>query len=421
MKISIRKKSNKEKIFIVLFIILLFQAALQYSENVIISFVFNYVDEVIVGTFLLYIIVKLLYGYRLEYQDKKIAIVGGIFLIIGLGGTLSYRIQSWSISMIDMLICMKFLVGYLAVRIYWRNSTDVGFLKRDLEKIAKVITVIFFGLVMHDTFFTPIFQTGDWRMWGYSMQLCYTHPTYLAAASSVLLIILATIKKENTRKMLYLLMNSVVIFRTFRSKAIAFVFVFWLLYILIVKLKIRSKFIYGLVSLPGVIYIGYAQIQVYILTTRWSPRQIMLMDSIKLARDSFPIGMGYATFGSSMSAQNFSPLYTQLGYDQVRYEAYLNDGFWPLILGQFGFLGMVIFVLLIIYFMKIAFMLKLEIVGFQTCLALVSLNLYLLISSTSEMAYFAPFALLMFMVYAMILNQNSNSMHKEGARTEDEK
>lgn len=67
----------------------------------------------------------------------------------------------------------------------------------------------------------------------------------------------------------------------------------------------------------------------------------------------FPIGSGFATFGSDTVAKYYSKLYIKYGFSQIyglseENSQYVNDGSWGEMFGQFGFLGTVIFVLIIV-------------------------------------------------------------------------
>lgn len=75
----------------------------------------------------------------------------------------------------------------------------------------------------------------------------------------------------------------------------------------------------------------------------YSPRNIMLKDSIVLMKSRFPIGYGFASFGSPTASKYYSYLYTLLDYNSKYGMSetdgyFLSDIFWPAILGQFGFL-----------------------------------------------------------------------------------
>lgn len=423
MKFKIPLRSAKEWLFVGFVVILIFQMALQISENQYISFIFNYADEVIAAFMALCVLVRFILGYKFEFYDKEIFYLSAAFLITGLIGSVIHRYQPIEVAIIDMFTCAKFIIGYFGVRVIWDKNTNPDFIRRNLVNVARLLTIIFFVLAIHEEFFTPWFNVADERFGGISIALFYPHPTYLAASSSILLIILAVSSTKKSSNFIYMLMITCVIIFTFRSKAMGFAGVFWGLYLLSVKLKIKSKVVYAAISIPMAIYIGYDQILKYFITsTKTSARSIMLLDSIQLAKSAFPFGMGYATFGSNMSAKRYSPVYYLLGYNEIfglskEHTSYLNDGFWQIIFGQFGVIGFILFIFIIIAFFRTAFMFKPQKVGFSTYDALISLNIYLVISSTAEPAYFAPFALLYFMLFAMIVNQNKSNLEAVKIKT----
>lgn len=78
-----------------------------------------------------------------------------------------------------------------------------------------------------------------------------------------------------------------------------------------------------------------------------TPRLLLLQHSIILARDFFPLGAGAGTYGSAVAKMFYSPLYVDLGFlsfwglgeDDSRF---LSDSFWPMVLGQYGIIGLII-------------------------------------------------------------------------------
>jgi hypothetical protein len=76
------------------------------------------------------------------------------------------------------------------------------------------------------------------------------------------------------------------------------------------------------------------------------PRVALLVASIAIARDEFPLGGGIGRFGSHMSRVSYSPLYAEYGLDRTHGLRESNpravtDTFWPMILGEAGVLGLV--------------------------------------------------------------------------------
>lgn len=107
------------------------------------------------------------------------------------------------------------------------------------------------------------------------------------------------------------------------------------------------------VSLIAISLMGY-QIDHYIKPTE--ARFALTVGSVKIAKDYFPIGTGFATFGSEMSkAFDYSQVYILYGLNKIRglnidYAAYVTDNYWPMLIGQFGFIVASIF---FVYYVKL--------------------------------------------------------------------
>jgi hypothetical protein len=72
-----------------------------------------------------------------------------------------------------------------------------------------------------------------------------------------------------------------------------------------------------------------------------------------VARDYFPLGAGLGRYGSPMSRVDFSPLYAHYGLNRIwgltpEYDAYITDTFWPQILGEVGWFGVIGFAVFIV-------------------------------------------------------------------------
>jgi hypothetical protein len=79
--------------------------------------------------------------------------------------------------------------------------------------------------------------------------------------------------------------------------------------------------------------------------TNANPRLILYQTSVQLAVKEFPLGAGLGRFASPMSRVVFSPVYSEYGLDRIwgltpAYSAYINDTFWPHILGEIGTFGL---------------------------------------------------------------------------------
>ena len=120
--------------------------------------------------------------------------------------------------------------------------------------------------------------------------------------------------------------------------------------------------------------------------------------------EHFPFGTGFGSFGSSIAANYYSPIYERLGYQNnygmsSEYSGFLTDCFLPTIFAQFGFIGLVFLFLIICYFLLISIR-KLKInrdAGFAMLMTIV----YLLITSVAESSFFNPTAFLFFILFAV--------------------
>lgn len=86
-------------------------------------------------------------------------------------------------------------------------------------------------------------------------------------------------------------------------------------------------------------------------------RNILALGSIKIALDYFPLGTGFGRYGSWMSVVNYSPVYHKYGLSSIwglspSYPNYINDTFWPMVLGESGIFGFILYLLFFIYLIK---------------------------------------------------------------------
>jgi hypothetical protein len=83
-------------------------------------------------------------------------------------------------------------------------------------------------------------------------------------------------------------------------------------------------------------------------------RTRMTVDSVTLALQHFPFGVGFGRFGSAIARDNYSIEYLRLGYDNVyglgspnnpnNHGRFLTDTQWPAIVGETGLVGALFFI-----------------------------------------------------------------------------
>ena len=395
----------------ILFIILVFQQALIINSKGILNYFFSYFHDALTFFLLLIFLVYMIKGKKILKYEFMILICFLLFIIIGVISNFHSNVQPIGYALSDIFICSRFIIGYFGVVAICRNKISKTFLFDHFNNTCKITSVILFILTVHEYTFPPFFKQVDFRYFAYSNILFFPHPTYLAAACIILICVLVVSINYDKHNIYYIILLCIVSILTFRIKAIGFVLVLFLLYFIIILLDKKFKVIFYVLSLVSVMYIGINQLQAYFFTNNFSPRLIMLKDSIKLAIGNFPLGIGFATFGSHISVIHYSSIYYKLGYDVLDgmgplTAAYLNDTFWPIIIAQMGFLGLVIFIILLIYFIKIIFRVKDK--NKYCFIGLLSIISYMILASSAETSFFNPVALIYFMIFATIIVNNEN-------------
>ena len=355
----------------------------------------QYLDEIIALTFFL---VAMIYcikrRMKIKIERKNLIIICLLLSIIFIGilGNIMYNYQTIKIAMFDMFLILKFFLVYFLTQLIFKNKIKSE--NKILLYNSKILIILFFILTILNYIF-EIWKLGNKRYGIPTNQLFYEHSTYLSA---IMIFIFANYlyftKKVN---LIYCLMTILVILSTMRMKAIAFVIIAILLYFYIIKFKkkINFKIILGIGLIAFII--GWNQIQYYFVKIDNSARSELLKTSIEIANDKFPIGAGLGTFGSYFSGKYYSNIYEIYGINDVygiteNNYSFVADAFWPMLLGQVGYLGTLLYVLIIVMmFFKIQksydknnpniYYLKIVIL------------LYLLISSTAESAFVSPMAI----------------------------
>ena len=384
------------------FTLLLFLMCLEDLTDIsLLQFVFKHIDEVLVLLCFGYLALHVHYVFLKKWRILYLFLG---FMAIGAVSSLVFRYQGAVPALIDAIVVIsKFMVGYLTAYVYCSLHKDT--LSQQLAGAARLITVLLFVIALHDMVMTPFFPRGEYRYFTQSLVLMFPHATYLSAAMVTLLVLLGYTDKDN-RNIPFLVMATFIGMMTLRGKAIAFFAVYWMMYLCLITFRVRN--LTALIVVGGIacVIIGYEQISDYFLTTtRFSPRQIMLKDSIPLALDHFPLGTGFGTFGSTIAAQYYSPIYLQLHYDELHgmgpdNPMFMTDSFWPEIIAQFGIIGLILFVLIIIYFAIIIkrTLRKNVTAGFSILMILLNM----LINSTAESSFFNPTSFLLFILIGMI-------------------
>lgn len=408
MKISF----NRINIWKFLFLYLIFQPTFQYNiSNESIAKFLNYTDEIIGVIMIIIVLFRALKSQITLLKFERLMLVFMfIFEVFGIISGFIYKFQGISYMFIDAYTCAKFFIYYLCARLLTQGKLTKDYFL-SINIICKIVAVIFFALSLHEVLFDQWWPNPDYRYFAYSVELFFGHPENLARACITFIFVLAYNYRYCKHNIYYIIMLTIVMIFTFRTKAIIAVFALYILYIYFVKFRFKSLVPVGIATVAGASYFGYDSLNFYYVEIEDSARSILTRDSLLLANQHFPLGTGFGSYGSSMAAQFYSRLYINLGY--YRYTAqgmseensdFLSDTFWPIVIAQTGWIGTVSFVMallsMITYIIRSR---KTDVYYFWVAISIIINDL---IASFASSAFFSPSSMAPFLFLGLITSIN---------------
>lgn len=363
---------------------------------------------------------------------KALAIALGIFFAAGIAGNLLYRYQPVQYVLLDMLTNAKFYMVLASSVLVFSEGT----IQEDVvRKLVYVLSAGLFAVFICDRIFD--IWPGEIRRGISSAYLFYGHPTYLAGAMTFLLSLLLIFYVP--RNVSFILMDLMMMACTMRSKAFGGVVVLGVLMVWVIWLGKKVKLWYLGASAGALILLAWKQIYYYYFTFSHNARAVMTKVSFRIMSDFFPIGTGFGTYASNAANIHYSPVYEKYGFltdyvlplteakameriktgsgcfvyhlgDKQGYvynelgpnSAFLNDTFWPIVIGQTGFIGTIAYlVILVILFTRLW---KLQSEQRNLFVGGMFLLAYILIASTSEPAFNNAVAIPLAMVLGICLS-----------------
>ena len=164
------------------------------------------------------------------------------------------------------------------------------------------------------------------------------------------------------------------------------------------------------------LYIAWDQISFYYVElSGQSARSVLTKTSFEIMKEYFPIGTGFGTFASDVAGEYYSPVYVKYGFTQIyelqRESNFLSDTFWPIIIGQTGFIGTVCYLIALVrLFLKT---IKVRLADWGAYAAVLFIFIYLLVSSTSEPAFCNAVAIPLAMMLGYALHIENAALNYE--------
>lgn len=345
--------SNKDKIKLIsLFYFMIFQNVLENYFNV-----FGILDEAMSAVIVIIAIINILSSrkkYVICKNNKKILVSVLALIIIGVIGNLKTDYQTIIPALKDAVCVFKGIITYVFIPLCLSNLKLDEYLTI-INNHLKIITGLVFLTVVGNLLF-DIFPYYEIRFGIKSQQIFFTHPTYLASFSVIIIILLSVNLRKHEENKKYIILMLLVLASTLRFKSIAFIPIYmYLYYIVFIRQRKLQLLDIGILCVLGGAF-AISQVMEYFNNPDWA-RNVLTMNSLNIAKDNFPIGTGFGTYASWVSGESYSNIYydynisTTWGISPDFYE-FIADTFWPMIIGQFGVLGLGIYIYILLRIYK---------------------------------------------------------------------
>lgn len=203
-------------------------------------------------------------------------------------------------------------------------------------------------------------QEVSYRLGIPSLTGIFDHPVGLASVMGMAFLAILSYRRIVERSMVSLVLMiaaGAVGILTFRRKSIVSVLVVAIGTRLALPGKLTRFVILLVMLLPLALLLGWAPLTEVVTNTYneyftnidSTARTTMTIDSAILAAAAFPLGVGLGRFGSAVASSNYSPVYEELGYTRIygmgpgERGGFLADTFWPSILAETGFFGLLLY------------------------------------------------------------------------------
>lgn len=397
-------KISKYSIWRFLLFFFLFQPAITYQlGSGFLSVMVSYVDEIVTVVALLYLLYCHANKRKTNPSNKKIIVYAMLLNIIGILSSFVNEGNKLFPAIIDAFTCNKFIIVFAATMFYVQKNERMLMIFFTMNRSIRAILCIL-GTLTSLNFVFGFFPHHGYRMFIPTQKLFFEHPNDLAYVALICAVILV-FNSQRYKNDFYLVIATFIVVATMRMRHVAMMLIIWVVYFYFIKMRLRSKFMLGISVVAVAFLIGYDQFVNYYGNVT-ETRGIVTSVSFALANSHFPLGVGFAGYGSNMARQYYAPIYESLGFTRIwglnfENDTFLTDQFWPAVIGQFGWIGLILFVLILVQIYKmLAPLLKKEIYAYVSALLLF---VYEILTSLGETAYYNPLAVVVFFIMAICI------------------
>ena len=285
-------------------------------------------------------------------------VCGIVFIVSGLAGWVMNHYQTFSITVRSLYEHIRFWLS-LYVFICAGRRLDLKKNGTRLFVHTACLTAFLFVLTVMDMVF-HIWPRQMYRYGTSSIQLFFGHPSNLGARAVFLIGMLCLLfpflpsaaagKRTAPLRILDILLTFCslgIVIQTLRVRLFGLTLIFLILFVWMIILKKKLHLPVLAAGIAGMLLIGGRRLYDFYFSPYASTmaRGQFAINSLDIARQYFPFGSGFGTFGSRMAQIHYSPLYYK--YEMMlipglspQHPNFACDTFFPMLLGESGWLGL---------------------------------------------------------------------------------
>lgn len=303
------------------------------------------IDEILGIVAWIGIIIYIISRLMIPIKIFKILVLLFAFLSVGFWGNLVSEISmNAKLILMDAFLFSKPYIIFLFMAIFLTQDSAT-----EILKFMRIIAKIMLWLL---TFFAILsrYINSPMRL---SSGIFVFYANYSGTVSWWTILFLSIIwatRKTEKEVINYMFLGAIVIF--FNRSGLGMIS-FGLGIILFIFVEKKKKIRWYLIAAGAIlcIVLGRNEISEYLFNDN-APRALLLKYAFVTANTYFPFGAGFATYGSSSAIREYSPLYYKYGFNHVYgmgeiYHPYLMDNYYQQIIGQLGYIG----IILLLWFM----------------------------------------------------------------------
>jgi len=304
-------------------------------------FGFSFIDEFI-SLFCLFCITY--FAIVKRGKIRRVSLIVLSIIIFYFIYSLSIKSNTYRAIVSDFIVVTKPLIAMLFI---WELNPHFSIMMRRILSISSIIASIYIAIIGF---------LGDPAIY-----YLFGHPSRLATTALLSAFLYFISNKFNRKTVLMFILMVSLSLLSFRSKAYGISVIVILPLLVFYKQLSNNTFrfrlrysIVFLMLLSMVIAVAWPKIYFYFVVGTENPekmfaRPALFLTALKIVKDYFPFGSGLASFASHFSAKYYSSIYYQYNLSHLQglsedMPSFISDSFFPQLLGQFGFAGLMLFI-----------------------------------------------------------------------------